>query len=77
MKAIKIPNAALLDVFGRPVVINCHDLRRPSIISYPTYTVQVDKNASNNQREIDKKDSSVTASLPKLENPERLTVIGQ
>jgi len=77
MKAIKIPNTALLDVFGRPVAINHHDLRRQSIISYPTYTTHVDKNASNNHNEVQNNNSTATALLPKLENPERLTVIGQ
>lgn len=74
MKAIKIPNATLLDVFGRPVAVNSHDLQRPSIITNPSYTGQVDKNASNNHHDHHNKNS--TASTSKSEHAEQLTVIG-
>jgi hypothetical protein len=76
MKAIKIPNTALLDVFGRPVAVNSHDLHRPSLIPNPSYTGQVDKNSPNNHYEAHTKLSTATSSTPKPDNPERLTVIG-
>ena len=69
MKAIKIPNAALLDVFGRPVAVNSHDLQRPSVITNPSYTGQVD----NNHHDPNKQSGS---SSSKLEHAEQLTVIG-
>jgi hypothetical protein len=72
MKAIQIPNAALLDVFGRPVAVNSHDLQRSSIIPNQSYTGQVDKNLLNNHDDL-KKASTATA---KLDHTERLTVIG-
>lgn len=71
MKAIKIPNTALLDVYGRPVAVNSHDLHRPSIMSY-----QSDKNALNNQSDPRNKNITASASLTKSEQSERLTVIG-
>jgi hypothetical protein len=76
MKAIKIPNTALLDVFGRPVAINSHDLQRPSIIRHPSYTGPLDKNLANNHYEAHKKNSTATNSIPKLDHAEQLTVIG-
>jgi hypothetical protein len=76
MKAIKIPNAALLDVFGRPVAINSHDLQRPSIIPNPSYTGEVNKNSSNNHYDVHNKSSTATGSMSKPEHTERLTVIG-
>jgi len=76
MKAIKIPNAALLDVFGRPVAINSHDLQRPSVIPNPSYTGQVDKNSSNNHNEVHNKNSTATVPSHKTDHAERLTVIG-
>ncbi|CAF3551992.1 unnamed protein product [Adineta steineri] len=77
MKAIKIPNSALLDVFGRPVAINSHDLHRPSVTVRPSHTGPVDKSSSNNQNEVDKKSATGLASISTPENPERLTVIGE
>lgn len=76
MKAIKIPNTALLDVFGRPVAINSHDLRRPSGIPNPAFTGQVDKNSSNNHYEVHPKHSTATNSILKIDHSEQLTVIG-
>lgn len=76
MKAIKIPNTALLDVFGRPVAINSHDLHRPSIIPNASYTGQNDKNLTNNHYEVHAKNSTATNSIPKPEHTEKLTVIG-
>ena len=76
MKAIKIPNTALLDVFGRPVAIDSHDLHRPSVIPNPSYTGTVDKPTGNNHYEAHNKLSTATSSIPNPENPERLTVIG-
>lgn len=76
MKAIKIPNAALLDVFGRPVAVNNHDLQRPSIITNPSYTGHVDKNSSNNHHDPNNKNSVATGSH-KSDHTEQLTVIGE
>jgi len=76
MKAIKIPNAALLDAFGRPVAINNHDLQRPSIITNPFHTGEVDKNSSNNHYDVHNKSSTATGSTSKPEHTEQLTVIG-
>ena len=70
MKAIKIPNSALLDVFGRPVALNNHDLRRPS--GLPT-----DKNSVNNHSDVHKKSSTATTSASKSDHSEQLTVIGK
>jgi hypothetical protein len=77
MKAIKIPNSALLDVFGRPVAINCLDLPRPSITPTPSSIGQLDKNSPNNHYVASNKNSTATATVPKLENAERLSVIGE
>jgi hypothetical protein len=76
MKAIKIPNASFLDVFGRPVAINNHDLQRPSIICNPSYTGQVDKNSSNNHHDHNNKSSTASGSISKSDHAEKLTVIG-
>jgi len=67
MKAIKIPNTALLDVFGRPVATNSHDFHRLS------YT---DKHFENNHYEPNSKNSNATGSGIKLDNSRQLTVIG-
>lgn len=77
MKAIKIPNTALLDVYGRPVAVNSHDLHRPSIASVQSNKNNINKNASNDQSDPRTKDSILTASIPKIEHSERLTVIGK
>ena len=66
MKAIRIPSAALLDVFGRPVAVNSHDLQRASIIHNPTFSGINEKNSSNNHQ-----------SHSKIELKEQLTVIGK
>ncbi|CAF0923689.1 unnamed protein product [Rotaria sordida] len=77
MEAIKIPNAALLDVFGHPVGINTHDRRQPSITPNSFPIGQRDKNLTNNHSEDHKKPTSRTNSVSKLDNAERLTVIGE
>jgi hypothetical protein len=70
MKAIKIPNTALLDVFGRSVAINSHDLHRLS------HAENYDRNLANNHHESNSKHSSATNSTPKPDNTHRLAVIG-
>ncbi|CAF2381938.1 unnamed protein product [Rotaria sp. Silwood2] len=77
MEAIKIPNTALLDVFGHPVAINTHDLRQPSIAPNSSSIGQLDKNSSNNQSDGHKKSTSGASSVSKLDIAERLTVIGE
>jgi len=67
MKAIKIPNTSLLDVFGRPVATNTYDFHR---LSY------ADKNVENNHYEQNSKSSNATNSGIKSDNAERLTIIG-
>ncbi|CAF3380623.1 unnamed protein product [Rotaria sp. Silwood1] len=67
MEAIKIPNSALLDVFGQPVGINTHDLRHSSITP----------NSSNNNLDGHKKSISAASSVSKVDIGERLTVIGE
>ena len=69
MKAIKIPNAALLDVFGRPVAIDTHDLQRASVIHSPSFTGSNDKNRPNGVANHQ--------SHSKTEPKEQLTVIGK
>ncbi len=70
MKAIKIPNTALLDVFGRPVATNSQDFHRLS------YAHHLEKNSGNNHYEPHSKSSNATASGIKLDNAHLLTVIG-
>lgn len=77
MRAIKIPNTALLDVYGRPVAVNSHDLHRPSVISNHSYRDHPEKNPANNHLDIREKNSTVTASLSKSDHTEQLTVIGK
>ena len=77
MKAIKIPNAALLDVFGRPVAINNHDLHRPSILPIRSRKAQTEKISLNSHHEAQNKSSTVTTGSSKLDNSERLSVIGK
>ncbi|CAF1007928.1 unnamed protein product [Adineta ricciae] len=72
MKAIKIPNTALLDVFGRPVSINSQDFHRLSRADY------YEKISMSNHNDTKTKDSNVNGVNP-LPNPttNRLTVIGE
>lgn len=67
MKAIKIPNTSLLDVFGRPVATNTQDFRRFSV---------VERSFQNNHYEPNNKYSNGTNQAIKLDNSHRLTVIG-
>ena len=60
MKAIKIPNAALLDVFGRPVAINSNDPHRPSLtpcISRAGFTETKSLNDAKKLRWCDRRDA--------------------
>ncbi|CAF1932002.1 unnamed protein product [Rotaria magnacalcarata] len=77
MKAIKIPNVTLLDAFGNPVGINSHDLKDPSITPNSPSTGQTKKSSVNNPSEDIKKLTLTTDSINKLNNAERLTVIGE
>ncbi len=70
MKAIKIPNTALLDVFGRPVATNSQDFHRLSHVD------NLYKNLTNNHYEVNSKGSNATASGITLDNTNQLTVIG-
>jgi len=70
MKAIKIPNTALLDVFGRTVATNTHDFHRLS------HTEHFHKQLNNNHHETNSKSSNATVSGTKLDNSHQLTVIG-
>jgi hypothetical protein len=70
MKAIKIPNTTLLDVFGRPVATNSQDFHRLSRSDH------LEKSLTNNHYEVNSKGSNATASGIKLENTPQLTVIG-
>jgi len=67
MKAIKIPNTSLLDVFGRPVATNTYDFHR---LSY------ADRNFENNHCELNSKSSNATSSGIKLDHAQQLTIIG-
>lgn len=67
MKAIKIPNASLLDVFGRPVATNSQDFHRLSFI---------EKNHQNNHYEPNSKSSNGTNPGIKLDTSHQLTMIG-
>ena len=71
MKAIRLPNSALLDVFGRPVAINSHDFHRPS------YFEQFDKPAANNHYDAGSKTSNGTNPALKPDSNHRLAVIGE
>ena len=64
MKAIKIPNIALLDVFGRTVATNSHDFHRLS------------RSDHHHHHENNGKSSNAIVSGVKLEHPDQLTVIG-
>lgn len=70
MKAIKIPNTALLDVFGRAVATNGHDFRRFSTTEHSI------KNSIANHFDLNSKNSSGTASGFKTSNAHLLTMIG-
>jgi hypothetical protein len=67
MKAIKIPNTALLDVFGRPVAINSEDFHRASFADH------FSKNLANDHYEANSKTSTPGI---KPDNTHLLTVIG-
>ncbi|CAF2390017.1 unnamed protein product [Rotaria sp. Silwood2] len=71
MKAIKIPNTALLDVFGRPISINNKDFHRLS------HSGHLDKNLINNHNESNSKGLNLTGPNVKPSNAHRLTVIGE
>ena len=78
MKAITIPNAALLDVFGRPVAINSHDLHRSSLTSSHSQAGRTEKTRANNQSELTHKQSLGTSiPSPSVGSEERLSVIGE
>ena len=77
MKAIKIPNAALLDVFGRPAVVNSHDTRRNSTGLYKNGAGTDDKQSWNNNFEANHKNSLVPMEAPHAPHSEGLKVIGQ
>ena len=70
MKAIKIPNTALLDVFGRAVATNGHDFRRFSNTEHNS------KNSITNHFDNNSKNSNATVSGLKLNNAHLLTMIG-
>jgi UDP-N-acetylmuramoylalanine-D-glutamate ligase len=71
MKAIKIPNIALLDVFGRTVATNTHDFHRLS------HTEHFHRHLNNNNHhENNSKSSNATATGVKLDHTDQLTVIG-
>lgn len=70
MKAIKIPNTGLLDVFGRAVTTNTQDLHRFS------NSEQNQKIDLNNHVDHHSKTSNATASGMKLNNAHQLTMIG-
>jgi hypothetical protein len=67
MKAIKIPNTSLLDVFGRPVTINSQDFHRAS------FADRFSRDSSNNHQETNSKNSNPGI---KPDNTQRLTIIG-
>ncbi|CAF4008329.1 unnamed protein product, partial [Adineta steineri] len=67
MKAIKIPNTALLDVFGRPVALNSHDFHRVSHVD----PIEKNHNGSNG------KDPNAIGIGIAPNNTNQLTVIGE
>ncbi|CAF3351949.1 unnamed protein product [Rotaria sp. Silwood1] len=71
MKAIKIPNTALLDVFGRPISINSKDFHRLS------HSGHFDKNSISNHNEPNSKGLNPTGPNIKPNDAHRLTVIGE
>jgi hypothetical protein len=77
MKAIKIPDAALLDVFGRPVAINNHDVRRSSVAPSRTRPEHNVNNADSNNREMAQQIAAPIDAAVQFEDVEHLTVIGQ
>lgn len=82
MKAIKIPNATLLDVFGRPVALNSHDPHRPSLsstVSRAGFTESHKSKAPSDVEHhlINKNPSVVAVATPKLDSDQRLCVIGK
>ena len=77
MRAIQIPNAALLDVFGRPVAVNNHDLQRASVIHNPSYVGLDEKNSSHKQNGTHNSHSVLNNSTSKSDQLEQLTVIGK
>ncbi|CAF1123494.1 unnamed protein product [Adineta ricciae] len=76
MKAIKVPNTALLDVLGRPVAINSHDLHRTPAAPRPPKPAQIDKNLTNNLFDVTGNGLVPTPAPPPVD-PEDLTVIGE
>lgn len=76
MKAIKIPNSALLDVLGRPVAINSQDLHRTPAAPRPPKLTQIDKNSTNNLINGTGNGLGPTPAPPPVD-PEDLTVIGK
>lgn len=77
MKAIQIPNAALLDVFGRPVAVNNHDLQRASVIHNPSFVGLDEKNSPHKVNGIQNNHSVVNHVSTKVDHAEQLTVIGK
>lgn len=74
MRAIQIPNAALLDVFGRQVAVNNHDQQRASVIHNPSYVGFEEKNSTHKQNGTH---SILNNSSSKSDQLEQLTVIGK
>ncbi|UJR10551.1 hypothetical protein I4U23_014751 [Adineta vaga] len=72
MKAIKIPNTALLDVFGRPVTINSQDFHRLSRAEH------YEKLSMTNHNDTKNKDITTNGvnPIPNI-NTTQLTVIGE
>ena len=78
MKAIKIPNAALLDVFGRPVSINSSDPHRPSLTTCISRAGYNELEVPLNQNGGSAKNSLTPVVVPpKVDSDSRLSVIGE
>lgn len=77
MKGIRIPNAALLDVYGRPAAVNNHDLHRASLMVHPPRIVHPEKNGTNNQHDANHKNPTAANVSTKVDTSERLSVIGK
>ena len=77
MKGIRIPNAALLDVYGRPAAVNNHDLHRASLLIHHPRIVHPEKNGANNHPDTNNKNPTATNVPPKVDTSERLSVIGK
>lgn len=76
MRAIKIPQPVLLDVFGRHVSINNPDLRQPTFgpDAFPNWKANI--NAPNGDRGSHRNSKEILGTIPPTEHPEQLTVIG-